>query len=96
MPGDRLSVAQQNAQYRYVPPSPEEVLSTFEQWQQACGISGGTPGANMLEAECFSHATLGRQLEFVSPNEARCTRTRFILFRYWDADYENANMCPEC
>ena len=82
MPGGRLSLAQQRVQYRCAPPSPEEVLYAFERWQHAYVISGGTPDTNMLEVECFCHATQGRSQEFVSPSEPRCSRTRFVSFRY--------------
>ena len=57
-------------------------------------LEGGTPDTNMLEVECFCHATLGRSREFVSLSEARCSRTRLVLFRYWGEDYENANYVP--
>ena len=91
-----LSLAQQKAQYRVVPHNPEITLSPFAFWQQKYDISGGTPDTNFVEVECNCHATLGRSLEFISPSEARCSRTQLVSFRHLDEDYEKANMCSEC
>ena len=49
-----------------------------------------------MVVECSCHATLGRSLEFISPSEARCSRTEFVSFRHWEEDYDDATMCSEC